>query len=440
MKRIVIFVLSSILIYIAAGSVRANDPAALTSLPTPSSGGQPLTLKDCFRLANAQSETLKIQKENIIQSEQKGSQSLGEILPNLHWYYNDTIQDTSGVTPASSGNAFLTDREHNESQFTLTQPIFSGGREFSAMKGFKYQASQQSLTLRRETLLLFQETATAFYNVIAAQARIANTRASLKLAEERVGDLQHRAQLGKTRESEVLSAQAQVANLKATEILNLRDFSTYVDQLSYLTGQEMSNRTFLDELPVDEPVPSIDQLLQHVDNRSDVQAQQDDLMAKRYNVRYQAGYYWPHLGLTGNYYTKRLGFQQNVDWDVIFALDVPIYQGGSVRASVKEAASQWRQSSLMLDMLRRQAQTEIRQARTSLVAAIDGVKSLAQAYNAAKQSYDLQVKEYRLGLVSNLDVIAALDTLQTDKTALDNSTYLAKLNYLDLKVAIEDLP
>jgi outer membrane protein len=439
MKKPVILAIS-ILLLATHASWSANEAGWAPSVPQAPDVRKPLTLKDCFTLATNKSESLRIQHENIVQSNAQARASLGAALPNLSWQLTDTIQDTSGVAPESGVGGTLTQRERNQSQFVLTQTLFSGLREYSATKGFKYESARNRFAFERASLDLFQQVATAFYLVLNEEARVNNTRIARKLAEDRVGELQSRTKLGKTRESEVLSAESQVATLMAQETRDLRDLSIARDALSFLAGEDLVDRALVDEVTLADPVPPLDLSLQQGEKRTDVQAQENEVIARRYNVRYQSGYYWPHLNATGDYYTKRPGFQKDIDWDVILALDVPLYQGGQVKANVALAASEWHQAQLGLDLLKRQVATDIKQARVALLASIEEVKNREKAFRAAKRSYELQVREYRLGLVNNLDVIAALNTLQTSKTDFDDSVNLGKLNVLKLKVATEQLP
>jgi outer membrane protein len=52
----------------------------------------------------------------------------------------------------------------------------------------------------------------------------------------------------------------------------------------------------------------------------------------------------------------------------------------------------------------------------------------------------VQQRDYRFGLVTNLDVLQALTAYQENLRALDRARYTAKLNYLRLEAAVVRRP
>ena len=61
--------------------------------------------------------------------------------------------------------------------------------------------------------------------------------------------------------------------------------------------------------------------------------------------------------------------------------------------------------------------------------------ALEMATDAARKNYEAQQRDYRLGLVTNLDVLQALTVFQENQRALDRARNTAKLNYLKLQTA-----
>jgi len=65
---------------------------------------------------------------------------------------------------------------------------------------------------------------------------------------------------------------------------------------------------------------------------------------------------------------------------------------------------------------------------------------LDEASIAARKSFDAQRKEYGLGLVTNLDVLQAVDLLQSQNMARDTARLKVKRLYINLRVALEQMP
>ena len=65
---------------------------------------------------------------------------------------------------------------------------------------------------------------------------------------------------------------------------------------------------------------------------------------------------------------------------------------------------------------------------------------LEDAFKKAEESYRLQTKEYRLGLVNNLEVLESMNAMEEAKRNFDRAVLKTKLDLLRLKAASEEFP
>ena len=431
MKRWGILMVGTVMAVSASWAAGPEAPAAVAA----SSATATLSLLDCYRLAVQHSEDLQISDEDIIQAHERYRQAVGSILPDLRFQVAETIQDTSGV-PSNGFNQ----RERRETKFMASQPIFSGFKEFAAMSGFKAEERQQRALRKRNASVLFQSMALTFYQIVQLDVERQDVDALIKLTDDRVKELRGRVRLGKSRESEIVTANAQLASQRAQLQQLVGAAAAARDQLSFLTGADMRSVALNDDVVVPNEIFSEDQAIRQAMSRADIQAQSEDVTAKRSNVKFSRAGYWPTLGVIGDYYLQRPGFQKNIDWDLLFNLDVPIYQGGAVGALVAESQSILHQSELTLARLQRQVASDVRQAHTVLASSILETAALKDAYEQNRRSYEMQSREYRLGLVNNLDVLVAMNAMQQSKQDYDRSFAQTKLNWLSLRTTIEDVP
>lgn len=397
-----------------------------------------LTLSDCIERAKSHNERLKIQAESIEQARSRRSQARGTIFPDIRWLQSTTWQDTGGVSTSggsgSDSNATLERRRL--ARFNAVQPLFSGFKEFSAMNVYDAEMEREIGSLKRENFYLYRDVAQSFLSVIALENDKSNVQTTIKLNEDRIRELKERARVGRSRESEVISAESQLANLKSQEARIQGDLVVAREGLSYLIGSDVSGQSLVDNLETPQ-VGTLEEWMNTVEKRSDLRAAKMDLEAKRYGVRMARADYWPIVDAEGNYYTHRIGFQREIDWDIILSIDVPIFQGGIVRAQVKDALSRWRQARFQLDQAARLARSEVKQAYASLSSSLEETRLLEDAYKKAKRSYELLARDYRFGLATNLDVLQALTIMQDVKQGWDRSETQSKLSFIDLAVAAE---
>jgi outer membrane protein TolC len=424
-----------------SASAQVPPSASTAAVAAPAVVGDSVTLRQCFEWATNRSEDLKIREEYIVQAKARARTALADALPRVEWQFRNTWQDPNGVDELNrQGFGGFVEKNQMESNFSVQQPLFSGGREFAARSGFTRESTRDTLRLQRATRELFERTAEAFYRIVTEETNHINTHRTLTLAQERVKDLRSFLRLGKARESELFSAQARAAALEGTMRQIAGRLLIAREELSFLTGQDLTARPLLDEIPSPPAVGTLEQALAQAGSRTDVKAQREEVEARKLRTRYERGSFWPNADIEGRYYTQRATFLDVIDWDILLSLNVPIYQGGAVEARVKEAQSAERQARWTLEEMERRIASTIRRTHGELSAALEETAALQEAAQAAQKSYDALRKEYRLGLTTNLEVLEALDQVQTQQSAFDTARLRAKQHYLRLGVAVEKLP
>jgi outer membrane protein len=88
-------------------------------------------------------------------------------------------------------------------------------------------------------------------------------------------------------------------------------------------------------------------------------------------------------------------------------LTVPLFAGGGVQARVREAIALKEKASEDLEVARRQAITQARQAFTGVVNGAAQVDALESAISSSKSSLDANKVGYRIGTRINIDVFNA---------------------------------
>ena len=393
-----------------------------------------LDLTQCYQLAKKQSETLRIETEQIDQAEQQFRQVFASVLPNISFQASQKYQQRNagggGLTPTSSPQV----------NFLLTQPLFSGFREYAAMRSFKHEGMKNKLLLDFAARQLFQNVAGAFYLVLSLEKNLEDARTLRDFTNDRAGELRQRERLGKSRVSEVLTVESQVETLDA-QIESIKgQIAAARELLSFLIGEDASDAALADDLPALPSVESEEALLRKALGRADVQAADEEAKAQWEQVQIAKGAWYPTASFTGDYYLKRIPFYQSIHWDAMFGASLPIFSGGGMVAQSKQAESQWRAAEDAAGLAYRQARSQIRTAYLAFASAVAQSRTLAEAYRKAKDSYRLQTREYRLGIVDNLTVLQALNDMQSAKLGMDQTAIQIKIDYIQLKVATEEMP
>jgi outer membrane protein len=244
--------------------------------------------------------------------------------------------------------------------------------------------------------------------------------------------------IGRSRESEILSTQSQNAALESRLEVARGFRMASLSVLNTFVGAHLSG--IVDDRPEAVLPAPLETYLQRLGQRPDVRAAEERQRSfGHFSAAARRGYS-PTLDVAGNYYLKRVGSNKPVDWDVLFTLDAPFYTGGNTRSVVEQAESDERAAGLQMSQTYRQAEGEVRERYQNLLSLLAQVTKLQRSAELAERNYTVQQNEYRLGLVNNLDVLAALNTWQESQLALDTARLAAKNVSLRLDLAVARTP
>ena len=406
--------------------------AGLLSVLPRTEAAPALTLDEYFSAALQRSEVVATQSELIRQAEERNKQASAAMLPTLNGVASYTWQEepppaAPGTTPSNLSRQPL-------AKLTATQPLFRGFREFAALRQTRALTDAQGADYRNARFLLFKDVVQNYYTVLSLEQELRNLDEEIRQNEEREKDIQARIRIGRSRISEQLNVQATISTLRAQIEQQQGQLRVARETLAFLSGLDAATPLQDSEPEPPEPEP-LDRYLTGVSARPDVQASEKRLVAAQENVTIAKGAHLPSVDLNGNYYFERPGYLDDINWDVQVALTIPIYSGGGLQSRVREAGSQQSQAELALSQVRRLAEQEIRSLYENLRADRAQVTAFEKSTEAARKSYEAQLREYRLGLVTNLDVLQALTAYQQNQRALDRARFTAKHDYLRLQVA-----
>ena len=402
----------------------------LTSSAAQVPAGGSLTLEEAYAAAKSQSESLAASAAGVSEAEARVRELWGAVQPNLTLQGSEFLQDSAGS--GGGVQSTLTRRDRPEAKLALTQPIFSGFREYLALKAAKAKNRVLAGDLERATSLLYRDVARAYFDLAEVQHELATRRSTIELTAGRVKDLEGRARLGRSRASEVLQARVQLAQLQA-QLPDAEGRERAAQEvLSFLTGLAGPNAP---GEPDAVAAPDLSEALRRALARGDVDARREERDGALFLETAQRRERWPSASLAGAYYLKRTGFQEDIRWDVTLTASLPLFAGGAIGARIDQAGSRVKAAERRLSGARRQAESEARRTHALLGAELDRSKALEEAARLAEENSKAQGEDYKLGVVTNLDVLGALTALQNARLDLERSRFEAAFGRAALEAA-----
>jgi outer membrane protein TolC len=392
------------------------------------------TFADCYELALRQSELIAISGEEIRVTEAWFLQAMSIMMPYFSWQSTHMQEET----PDDKGSTFgsLKPAKYSESNFYVTQNLFTGFKAFAAMKGSNFEKRQRTEERARAEQLLLVDVANAFYLLQEKKEDLKAVLRIRKALRERVAELMAREDIGRSRTSEVVNAKTQLYSVEA-DIKLVKSQQLLAGQLlGFLVGRPVTaiDDTFrIPEGPKDENYYVVKFL-----QRPDIKAAGYAWQVSRKELDMINSDFLPTVSWSGNWYTQRTGFDKGTDWDITLNVDVPIFNGTDTLGKSKQYKLKAHERELEYARLKRKAPFDIKDAYVKFSTAVDIQINLKKAYSTAKVNYYLQRKDYSRSLVSNLEVLASIQTLQNSQRDYIRAVYEAKRLYWALRVSAGD--
>lgn len=390
-----------------------------------SQGAGAVTLEQAFQKAIS-NEQIQIVQEQITQAQERINQVEGGLYPDINLSGTITRQEDDPIFERGFGQ-----QTQKNLQVQLVQPLFQGFREFAALRLAKSDSKRNELLMEQAKLNLYQSLADIFYNIKSAENEIALSKELSRLSQERVTFLQQRVKVGRSRRSELISAQAQLASVNASLSELNSGLRQQREAFSLVTTMPANSKLDGDMAVID--LKELDALIAKIDKSPWIEVREREVEIADETVNMAKAGHWPSIDLRANYYLERGGSLQGVNWDVGLALTMPIFSGGSDQATIREALAQKRESILRQSYEKRRLESDIRATFASLQESVRQLKGLEESVTLNRRNYEELNREYGLGLVTNLDVINALNQYVQSRRDLNRIEVSSQKDRVKLK-------
>ncbi|MCE0482664.1 MAG: TolC family protein [Methylacidiphilales bacterium] len=422
-------------------AVQASHPELATVSPIAknSCDTHALDLQTCFQLTAVRNDSLKISLQDIYVAQAQLSQAIAALWPTFtatnqqqFLHYRSPGVNSFNVLGNSTfvGNRNYTSQSH----VTMNYTLFNGGQNWNTVGANEEAIEAKRQTLARNYQTIYQSVAQAFYDVLQYEGDMIIQSDLIDALKARVDDLHDRVNLGRSRPAELLQAQTDLANAKVTYEQQRGSLNAAKETLAFYIGIPSSYIKLKDT----QRLPSAAQLeayLKKSGTRPDILSQLDSLREAERNLSVAKGQLWPTITATGDYLASQDPPSNQIDASMTLEASMPIFDGGLIIAQIHQNKELVRQSALNVEQLQRTADQDTRTAYANFNASIAQVLVLHEAAELAARNFEAQVDDYRRGVVSNLDVLTALQDYQAARQQLHDVNMQARLNLINLHVA-----
>ena len=363
------------------------------------------TLEDALTQAYQTNPTLNARRASLRATDENVPQAAAGWRPTVRLSGNAGRRDIE--TTVNSRVTVNDDRNPASLGFTVTQPIYQGGRTQAGIKRAEAQVQAERARLMASEQSVFLGTATNYMNVLRDRAVVelrGNNEQRLRRQLEATRD---RFRVGEVTRTDVAQAESRLARSSADRVLAEGDLTASRAQYERFVGKHPER---LVEPTINLPMPKSSQEAAGIasDNNPNVLAARFEEAAQLLRIREVQGELLPDVNIVADASRTADSSARNQtinQFGVSAQVTMPLYEAGSITSRVRQARETATQRRIEIEDARRQAHTDATTAFEALETAQASLKALETEIAAATIALEGVQQEANVGSRTVLDVL-----------------------------------
>ncbi|NNC96275.1 MAG: TolC family protein [Chitinophagales bacterium] len=318
--------------------------------------------------------------------------------------------------------------------------IFSGLGNLNSYKQLKVFADQSDAAhlIVIENIVL--QVASAYYNLLRTESNIEILEQSLQISKRRYNAARNRKELSGGSGLDVLNASVNFNQDSITLMEAIVAFEEAAIELNRLLGRDLRTEITAQEVARVNIDYNFDALKQEMlDQNKTILSSKLQEQVSLLGFKIAKSTYYPTIKLSSSYsYNKSetegsfLRLNERNGLGVNLSLSVPIYNGGSRIAAVKNARLQFENSSLQEEHTELLIESELLKTLNDYNVTRQIIAKEKSNSLVAEENFNYSEEKFKLGQISNTELREAQVNLLLSKNNLNNQQYNLRLIELEL--------
>jgi len=318
--------------------------------------------------------------------------------------------------------------------------LFDGFKMFATRNKLKELQDIGELKMRSQIEQIFMRVIRSYFDVVQGQQLLKVNQETVRLSEDRMKLVRDRLDAGKAAKSEVLNAQVDLNT----------DRSAMMRQANSIKNSKATlNQILARDIHIDfdvSPAIEINTDLKEDILRVNAQSQNSSILMAKKNVNVSAfsmkeiqAERMPNLQFYSGYnyanQNSQSGFIQSsysLGYHYGAGVSMNLFNGFSVQKRIQAAKISLRSNDLVLKDTISKVETSIQQSYNTYVMSLELLKMEKENVVVATKNYELANDQYKIGVISSLDLRVAQQNLLLSQSRLFTVQYEAKLAETDL--------
>jgi outer membrane protein/protease secretion system outer membrane protein len=404
-----------------------------------------MDLKQVYQAALEQDSNIRASRAAADSGRERLPQARAGLMPQVSASAGRSFNDLNTTAPNILGTPVTTNDKYFSDNRTvqLRQPLMNMQRWLQFQQA-KSMVEESEANLDRDLQNLVVRVSGAYFETLMADEQLELVQAQIKTYTALVDASQKGLAAGSGTRTDVDDAKARLDMAKAQELEARQNQDLTRRQLELLINQPVSQIAKLNvaalQLSLPEPANLDDWTRKAEETSPEIKAMQARVDAARREVsKSQAGHLptldavaqWSNSGsenitrVNSRYENKTLGLQ----------LNMPLYSGGYVNSTIRQAVAEQTRAEETLEALRRDLGVRVHKEYRGVTEGVLRVRALEQAARSAEQMMKSTQMSLKAGARTQLDVLNA----QQQYTLALRDLAQARMVYLLSKVRLASL-
>ncbi len=389
------------------------------------------SLFDLALLANKQSETIKIAKEDVYIAQQDKKRAFSFLIPRATAFGSITENKDADVFSPNSTTVGV----------KLTQSFTLNGKELIALGVTKKNivGKEYSLESVRSEYLL--QVTQAYFFILSFQKSLEIAQSDIERLTAHLNAVKEKLSVGSVTKQDLFRAQAELSKAMTDEVLAENRVLQSKANLQNLVIIDDDFTLKQDDLKKIDNYKSIleDIETQALENRPEIKEAETNLEIAKETIEFTKSAYWPTLSLEAGYKETEFEFDDRFreDYDsedTYFSgeLIFTIYSGGLRSAEVRQSRADMRKAENALSLQKKQIILEVKINFLENRAAKSALFNLKDEVKSAQENFDAVQMQFKYGMADSIDIMDANTLLVSAQRRISDAQFIFYLSVLKI--------
>ena len=391
--------------------------------------GKIISLEQAYDLALSSDQSIGIAYVALQRAKLEPTAAWTKLAPQISAQTSANGQSVrTSASPTRNGGSTAAGRYNNES-ITLEQPLFDLSF-FPAHRRGEISLEAARMDYRAKIRDILFGVAQSYFDVLSQQKLLDVDKETLRLATEQYELAKKQSDVGVVTRSDVLRAQVVVETARRQMLQDGNTLESKHNTLGNLLNLP-PEQAFSLGAPKDYPdsLPGFSAVLgKAMAYREDLRSKELAIQRDQEAHKQARAEYAPKIvaSVDGGRNSEFSGKYTN-NWQANVAVRIPIFNGGQRELDLKNSALQIKQTELERDQMKKVVEQEVKDAWLNVKSLTETLAALRTQVAAAEQGYKDIKNQYGAGTSTSVDVLSALNDLNTARKDIAQQTFALQL-------------